>query len=79
MSVGRPPLAEILPDAFPWIRLFTNDEQVTFAQEFVEVMETGDAVGRPASVLQLITEWRHTAEIYADPELLKALRSEEPP
>jgi hypothetical protein len=27
-------------------------------------------------VLQLINQWRHTAEIYADPELLAALRAE---
>jgi hypothetical protein len=69
-------LLEILPQVFPWIRFLTDDDRLTFAQEFVDVMEAGDAVGTPAPVLQLITEWRHTAEVYADPELLAALRSE---
>jgi hypothetical protein len=72
MSVGRPPLAEILPQAFPWIRFLPADDRATFAQEFVELTETGDA----ASLLQLITAWRHTAKIHTDPELLATLSSE---
>ncbi|MFC3743981.1 hypothetical protein [Paractinoplanes deccanensis] len=27
----------------------------------------------PAPVTQLLTEWRHTAEVYADPTILSAL------
>jgi hypothetical protein len=72
MSVGRPPLAEILPQAFPWIRFLPDHDRVTFAREFVELTETGDAT----ALLQLITAWRHTAEIHADPELLATLSSE---
>lgn len=69
-------LLEILPVAFPWIRFLTADDRVAFAQELVDVMDASEDLGSPAPVLQLITEWRHTAQIYADPELLAALRSE---
>ena len=69
-------LLDILPKVFPWIRFLTPDDRTTFAQELIDVMDASEELGSPAPVLQVITEWRHTAEIYADPELLAALRSE---
>jgi hypothetical protein len=69
-------LLDILPKVFPWIRFLTSDDRMTFAQELIDVMDASEELGSPAPVLQVITEWRHTAEIYADPELLAALRSE---
>ena len=69
-------LLEILPKVFPWIRFLTDDDRTTFAQELIDVMDASEDLESPAPVLQLISEWRHTAEIYADPELLAALRSE---
>jgi hypothetical protein len=68
-------LLDILPQVFPWIRFLPTDGQVEFAQELVDVMEAGVDLGVPAPVLQLITEWRSTAAIYADPELLAILQS----
>jgi hypothetical protein len=61
---------------FPWVRFLTADDRMTFVQELIEVMDASEDLGSPAPVLQLITEWRHTAQIYADPELLETLRSE---
>jgi hypothetical protein len=69
-------LLDILPVVFPWIRFLTPEDRVTFAQELIDVMDASEELGTPVPVLQLITEWRHTAEIYADPELLATLRSE---
>jgi hypothetical protein len=69
-------LLDILSKAFPWIRFLTPDDRMTFAQELIDVLDASEELGSPAPVLQVITEWRHTAEIYADPELLAALRSE---
>jgi len=69
-------LLEILPQVFPWIRFLTDDDRLDFAQELVDVMDASEELGSPAPVLLLITQWRHTAEIYADPELLAALTSE---
>ncbi|WP_328989541.1 hypothetical protein OG394_25225 [Kribbella sp. NBC_01245] len=50
-------------------RLLPADDLATFADELLDVLDT------PAAARQVIAEWRHTAEIYADPELLAALRS----
>lgn len=70
-------LLDILPEVFPWIRFLTADDQMTFVQELIEVMDASEEVGTPAPFLQLIAEWRHTAQIYADPELLAILRSKD--
>lgn len=69
-------LPDLLPQVFPWVRFLTADDRMTFVQELIEVMDASEDLGSPAPVLQLITEWRHTAQIYADPELLETLRSE---
>lgn len=68
-------LLDILPQVFPWIRFLTADDQMAFVQELIDVMDASEEVGTPAPFLQLIAEWRHTAQIYADPELLTILRS----
>jgi hypothetical protein len=68
-------LLGIMPQVFPWIRFLPGDEQMEFARELVEVMSAGEGAGSPAPVLRTITEWRNTAQIYADPELLETLRS----
>lgn len=69
-------LLDLLPQVFPWIRFLPADDQIGFVRELIDVMDASDAVGTPAPVLQLIAEWRNTAQIYADPELLAILRSE---
>ncbi|ONI68482.1 hypothetical protein BWI15_36425 [Kribbella sp. ALI-6-A] len=69
-------LLDILPQVFPWIRFLPTDDQTEFVRELIEVMSAGEEVGSPAPVLQTITEWRNTAQIYADPELLETLRSQ---
>lgn len=69
-------LLEVLPQVFPWIRFLPAADQLGFVQELIDVMSAGGEVGSPAPVLQTITEWRNTAQIYADPELLDILRSQ---
>jgi hypothetical protein len=69
-------LLEILMQVFPWIRFLPDNDRLTFAQELVDVMDASGALDTPGPVLCLITQWRHTAEVYADPDLLAALLSE---
>jgi hypothetical protein len=38
-------------------------------------MDASSDLNNPAPIVQLITEWRQTAEVYADPELLASLRA----
>jgi len=66
---------EVLPSVLPWVRFLPLDEAEQLAAEFVATAEAAAAVGNTAPLSQLLTEWRHTAEIYADPELYQALTS----
>ncbi|HWH00736.1 MAG TPA: hypothetical protein VNV66_15795 [Pilimelia sp.] len=63
---------EILPAALPWLRFLPAHDVDTMAAEFVAVTEAAAAVGNTSAVSQLLTEWRHTAEIHAAPELHRA-------
>jgi len=42
-----------------------------------ELLETGDS--SDAAVSQLVAEWRHTAEVHADPELCEILQRDSAP
>ncbi|MFE3197389.1 hypothetical protein [Embleya sp. NPDC059237] len=66
-------LLDVLPDAFPWVRLLPESDVHAFAVELVDTMRAADSLGNNASAAQLLTAWRHTAEVYSDPELLAAL------
>ena len=68
-------LLDILPRIFPWSMFLPSDARIAFAQELVDIMEASADLGTSAPVLTLIAQWRNTAEIYADPELLAILSS----
>ena len=67
-------LLDIVPKIFPWVRFLPAEETGIFAQELIEVMQASEDLDVPAPVLQVIAEWRHTAEVHADPELFARLR-----
>lgn len=46
------------------------------AAEFVSITEATATIGNTAAVSQLLIEWRHTAEIHADPDLYRALTTQ---
>jgi hypothetical protein len=62
--------------AVPWTRFLPDDEKAKFVHELIEVMSAGEQGGFAVPVLQTITDWRHTADVYADPELLEILGSQ---
>lgn len=64
---------ETLPSVLPWVRFLPPGDVDVLVEEFVTVTEAAAAVGNTAPVSQLLAEWRHTAEVHADPELYKAL------
>lgn len=68
-------LLDVLPEVFPWIRFLPDEDRPVFAQELIDVMDASRDLNTPAPLVQLITEWRHTAEVYTDPDLLAALRA----
>ncbi|MEJ8655050.1 hypothetical protein [Streptomyces sp. MS1.AVA.4] len=63
---------DVLPATFPWVRCLTAHDVREFSVELVESLRAATDLDN-AAVAQLITEWKHTAEIHADPELRAAL------
>jgi len=63
----------LLPNVLPWARLLPARDLEEFAVEFVAIAEAAGSIGNPAPLAQLITEWRHAAEVHADPDLYRAL------
>lgn len=66
-------IADVMPTVFPWMRFLPDDDKELFAVEIVQTLEAANSLGTPAPVVQLITEWRHTAEVHADPRLVEIL------
>ncbi|GIJ21121.1 hypothetical protein [Micromonospora lutea] len=73
--VRRDPTAvrEVLPTVLPWVRFLPPEDVDQMADEFVATAEAAAAVGNTVAVSQLLSEWRHTAEIHADPDLHRIL------
>lgn len=66
-------MVALLPDVFPWVTFLPAAEHRTFLDEFVTTLRGALDLDNFTPVAQLITEWKHTAEVYADPTLLAAL------
>lgn len=58
---------------YPWIRFLPEGDRALFAQEVVEVLVASADLGRFAALEFVIEQWRHTAEVWADPELAASL------
>jgi hypothetical protein len=67
-------LPGILEQRFPWVRFLPAHERQRFAREFVETLQACAAIGKSARLDELVTSWRSTAEIYADPALVEDLK-----
>jgi hypothetical protein len=67
---------EVLPTALPWVRFLPAVDIDAMADELVATTEAAAAIGNTAAVSQLLIEWRHTAEIHADPDLHRALTTQ---
>ncbi|MEU6645952.1 hypothetical protein ABZ863_25855 [Saccharomonospora sp. NPDC046836] len=69
-------VTEVLPVAFPWVRFLPKEDVQAFIVELVEVLESAESLQNPAPVAHVITTWRNTANVHADPELLAILQQE---
>lgn len=62
-----------MPEAFPWMRLMPEDAVEEFLEQFADTARACAEINVFAPLTQLVVEWKHTAEIYADPELYEHL------
>ncbi len=74
-EAGAPMLSRLLPQALPWVAFLPDDGTEEFVAELVATLRAAISIDNLVPVSQLLTEWRHTAEIYADRHLhAEALR-----
>ncbi|MCQ4045781.1 DUF6247 family protein [Streptantibioticus rubrisoli] len=73
---GRTLVLDVLPATFPWVRYLPAHDVREFSVELVDALSAAVEMDNTAAVAQLITEWRHTAEVHADPELYAALTTD---
>jgi hypothetical protein len=69
-------IRRLLPDALPWVTFLPEADFDAFVAELVIVARGAAELGNLAPVAVLLTQWRHSAEVYADPVLLDILTRE---
>lgn len=74
--VDRNAVREVLPDALPWVVFLPEEDVDEFLTELVAVVQGAATLHNLAPVATLLAQWRHTAEVHADPALLNLLTGE---
>ncbi|MDH6135993.1 hypothetical protein P3T37_005412 [Kitasatospora sp. MAA4] len=69
-------LRQALPEALPGCTFLPAEDVDTLLSELVDTARGAAALDSLAPIALLLTQWRHTAEIYADPALLAILTRE---
>jgi hypothetical protein len=72
-QASRDRLLDALCEAFPWTRFLPVDDRRLFLTELAGILNAVEGLDNLAPVAQLIIEWKHTAEIHADPHLAAIL------
>ncbi|WP_261555911.1 hypothetical protein [Frankia tisae] len=70
-------LRQALPDALPWTTFLPPEDVDTFFTELIGTARGAMALNTLAPIAILLAQWRHSAEIHADPAL-HALLTREP-
>lgn len=63
-----------LEDGFPWVIYLPKRERAAFTAEVTRALVASADLRDFAPVVQLLREWRATAEVYASPRLAARLR-----
>ncbi|MGW6915450.1 hypothetical protein ACWGB8_16765 [Kitasatospora sp. NPDC054939] len=70
-------LRAALPEALPWVVFLPAEDVDALLTELVTTTRGAAALDNLAPIATLLTQWRHTAEVHADP-VLHALVTREP-
>lgn len=69
-------LTNVFPEAFPWVRFLPTEAVREFLVELVDTAKASTSLGLIDPIATVITAWKHTAEVYSDPELFAALTAD---
>jgi hypothetical protein len=67
---------EVLPEALPWVAFLPEEDVSAFVAELASVVRGAADLDNFAPVAVLLAQWRHTAEVHADPALLEIVTAE---
>jgi hypothetical protein len=67
---------EVLPEALPWATFLPDDDVDVFLAELSLVARGAADLDNLTPVAVLLAQWRHTAEVHADPALREILTAE---
>jgi hypothetical protein len=75
IAIHRPDvLRDALGEVFAWVEFLPLADRTLFADEFARVAAAGADFDNYGPLMQLVSEWRASAEIHADPQLARLLR-----
>ena len=66
-------MAEAALEAFPWLEFLPRDDREEFLVELPRTLLASAEIDNYSPVSQMLTEWRATAEVHADPKLARRL------
>jgi hypothetical protein len=66
----------VLGEALPWVTFLPEADVDQLLSELVTVAQGAASLENLSPIAVLLTQWRHTAEVYSDPILLKILSRE---
>lgn len=75
---SQPPevVRAVLSEALPWVAFLPEADVDQLLTELVTVAQGAASLANLSPVAVLLAQWRHTAEVYADPVLLEILTRE---
>jgi hypothetical protein len=65
--------ADALLDEFPWAGVLPKADRAQFVEDFVQAFRASAELGQWSLLTQTLDEWKNTAGIHADPELVRLL------
>ncbi|GGM13907.1 MULTISPECIES: hypothetical protein [Micromonospora] len=66
----------VLGEALPWVAFLPAEDVDQLLNELIAVAQGAASLETLNPVAVLLTQWRHTAEVYADPTLLELVTRE---
>ncbi|MEU9835486.1 hypothetical protein AB0D67_28460 [Streptosporangium sp. NPDC048047] len=69
-------LHQVLTEALPWSTFLPPEDMDAMLTELVDTARGTAVPENSTPIALLLTQWRHSAEIYADPALLSVLTRE---
>ncbi|GAA2304790.1 hypothetical protein GCM10009853_072290 [Glycomyces scopariae] len=69
-------IRQVLPEALPWSAFLPEHDRDLLLSELIEVAQGSASLRNLGPIAVLLEQWRHSAEIYADPETYRQITAD---